>query len=469
MKNSKIRLLVTISFSFSIRYIVRTGLLEKIRAFADPVIILTWEQTDLIEELTKKGYEVHIMPAVKQGAKYNNVRRKINYWFAQFRLGNYKRNQERYLSLYLPPRTKLLKWIVKQYNIVKLYIPGKTTKLFQEEGSLLNSDTNYQEIVDWIKSLHASAVFTITPFHSREDIFLRACKQVELKMVTSILSFDNITKRGWIPVTYDMYMVWNNHNLKELYHIYPEIKRNTVHVVGAPQFDFYNKQEWLLPSDKWKSQVGIKSNNTKKIILYAGGPKDLFPEEPLYLKHIDEAINNNTIKDRPLVLFRCHPVDNIQRWKDAVGTSENIIIDNSWTGKDKLQHANITENDIKKLCSTLQYSDVHINLCSTMTLDGSMFSKPQIGPAYLKNKRTSKLLKQMYFQKHFKPIVLGKGIELANSKEELITKINEALLTPSKFTNNSKQVLTDVITYTDNRATERVATLLFEFLKKNCN
>jgi hypothetical protein len=463
--NRKTRLLVTLSFSFSIRYIIRTGLLENIRVFADPVIVITWEQIDLIEELTKKGYEVHILPAVKQGNEYNNIRRKINYWFAQFRLGNYKEIQERYLSNYLPLRTKFLKWIVKQYNIAKLYIPGKTTKLFQEEARLLISDTNYQEIVNWVKTLHASAVFTITPFHSREDIFLRTCKQVGLKMVTSILSFDNITKRGWMPVTYDMYMVWNHYNLNELYHIYPETKQTTAHVVGAPQFDFYNKQEWLLPLDKWKSQVGIISNN-KKIILYAGGPQDLFPEEPLYLKHIDEAINNNTIKDRPLVLFRCHPVDNIKRWKGAVGTSDNIIFDISWTGKDKLQHANISENDIKKLCSTLQYTDVHINLCSTMTLDGSMFNKPQIGPAYLTNKRTSKLLKQMYFQKHFKPIVLGKGIELANSKEELITKINEALLAPSKFTNNSKQVLADMITYTDNRATERVVTLLFDFLNK---
>jgi hypothetical protein len=466
--NSKNRLLITLSFSFSIRYIIRTGLLEKISAFTDPIIVLTWEQTDLIEELTKKGYEVHILPAVKQGVEYNNIRRKINYWFAQFRLGNYKKIQERYLSLYLPLRNKFLKWIVKQYNIVRLYIPGKTTKLFQEEARLLTSDTNYQEIVNWIESLHASAVFTITPFHSREDIFLRACKQVGLKMITSILSFDNITKRGWIPVTYDMYMVWNYYNLNELYSIYPETKQTTVHVVGAPQFDFYNKQEWLLPLDKWKSQVGLDSNN-KKIILYAGGPKDLFPEEPLYLKHIDEAINNNTIKDRPIVLFRCHPVDNIQRWKDAVGTSENIIFDTSWTGKDKLQLANITENDIKKLCSTLQYTDVHINVCSTMTLDGSAFSKPQIGPAYLTNKRTTKLLKQMYFQKHFMPIVLGKGIELTNSKEELIAKINEALQTPSKFTSNSMQVLTDMITYTDNRATERIATLLFGFLHKIAN
>ena len=65
------------------------------------------------------------------------------------------------------------------------------------------------------------------------------------------------------------------------------------------------------------------------------------------------------------------------------------------------------------------------------------------------------------------PIVLGKGIELADSKKELISKINEALQNPSKFTNNSNQILADMITYTDNQATERVANLLADFLNKD--
>src|SRR3954462_10586941 len=110
------RLLITISFSFSIRYIIRTGLLEKIKAFAEPVIILTWKQQDLIDELTAKAYEVYVLPEIHQGVEYNNIRRKINYWFTQFRLGSLKKNQERYLSQYLPLTTKLLKQAVKRYN-----------------------------------------------------------------------------------------------------------------------------------------------------------------------------------------------------------------------------------------------------------------------------------------------------------------------------------------------------------------
>ena len=73
-----------------------------------------------------------------------------------------------------------------------------------------------------------------------------------------------------------------------------------------------NKAEWLaakaLPSDK-------------KIILYSGGSVHLFPNEPQYLKHLNDAIKNNELKNC-VILFRSHPLDKMQRWKDVVGESE---------------------------------------------------------------------------------------------------------------------------------------------------
>jgi len=57
-------------------------------------------------------------------------------------------------------------------------------------------------------------------------------------MLTAILSFDNITKRGWIPVIFETYMVWNRDNKMQLERIYPQIQKERIVVTGAPQFDF---------------------------------------------------------------------------------------------------------------------------------------------------------------------------------------------------------------------------------------
>ena len=65
----------------------------------------------------------------------------------------------------------------------------------------------------------------------------------------------------------------------------------------------------------------------KKIILFAAGFVDIVPNEHKWLKHIDDAITKGLIKNSPIILFRIHPVDKYERWKDnSAENSKNIII-----------------------------------------------------------------------------------------------------------------------------------------------
>jgi hypothetical protein len=238
-----------------------------------------------------------------------------------------------------------------------------------------------------------------------------------------------------------------------------------VHITGAPQFDFYFKDEYLFANEEWKKIVGINADEKRKIVLYAGGPSILFPNEPQYLKHLDAAISEGKVKNSPVILFRCHPVDNIERWKEGIGVSSNVVFDTSWTGGQVMYNANITNRDIRKLCSTLAYTDVHVNLCSTMTVDGSAFGKPQIGPAYDEvNSRTEFSLQQMYNQEHFLPVIETEGLMLATSKEQFIGYVNKSLEEPSLFSKNGQRILRQIITYPDGESTCRVTAAIENFL-----
>ena len=465
------RVLVTISISFSIRYLIRTGLLKKMKDFCEPVVALAWNQEDLISELRQEGFEVHIIPEPKKAVAYSNTRRKIDIWFDHFCLNSVsKKIQQDYLEQYLPFKSRLLRKAREGYNIAKLHLPFQRRRLFKKEEELLQTATNFDEISTFVDTLEIDAVFTVTPFHRQEDLLLRACKLKRKKMITSILSFDNITKRGWIPVEYDCYIVWNEQNKEQLQRIYPFTKNKPVHICGPAQFDFYFDQQYLLEQCAWKKMVGINEGDERKIILYAGGPKELFPYEPCYLKEMDEAIEKGLIRYKAVVLFRCHPMDHIERWKKVVGKSNNIIFDDSWNGKESTGYTNVSSADIKKLCSTLAYTDVHINLCSTMTVDGSVFHKPQIGPAYAHNKKyKGELLAQMYRQEHFVPISDSGVLQLAYSKEEMIRSINHALETGVSDGCKNEKMLKRVINFTDGKSTERVADILKDCLaRENC-
>lgn len=465
MKQKK-RLLITISFSFSIRYLYRTGMLHKLSELVEPVIAITWNEPELIAEMKADGFEVHVVPTSSKDSMYASIRSKIDFWFDAFALKTEsKKVQRKYLNQYVPLEVRVRRKLRERYNKAKFLVPGYRQKIFEQEQQMLAKHTNYNEMLQLVDQLNIDAVFTVTPFQTQEDILLRACKARKKKMITSIISFDNITKRGWIPVNYDHYMVWNKYNFEEALSIYPHTATasNTT-IVGAAQFDFYFNPDFVVPKVAWKAKTNLPENEGK-IILYAGGPQRLFPNEPQYLKHIMDAIRSGEIKGNPIVLFRCHPIDDVERWKEYLGKQPNLFYDVSWTGKDNIYSANITSADIIKLCSTLAHTDVHINLCSTMTLDGCAYKKPQIGPAYDDvSPDTAHLLRGMYNQKHFQPIIDTNGLKLANSRLELINYINEAMQLPENFTRECEAILHEIITYSDGKSTDRVVGVIKQAL-----
>jgi hypothetical protein len=463
----KPRLLITISSSLAIKYIFRTTLFIKIAEFAEPVIAIGWEEELLIEELKAARIEYCIIPKTSASNNYIKAKQNAALWFENKHLKSPSiKIQETLINKHKNQQTVIKNKAKKIISYLKLLFPGYQKRVLNEEARHLITDTNFTEISKFIDKLNLTAVFTITPFHHLEDLLLRVCKSKSMLMITSIHSFDNITKYAWVPVVYDVYMLWNRYMLDQLFRIYPQTKNKQVHITGAPQFDFYYNDAFLYSKIYWQQMMGI-TDTSKKVILYAGGSALLFPRESQYVQHIINAIENGDIPGNPILIIRCHPLDTMDRWQSTAIRSAQVIFDAPWTGEKIQKHTNLTTADIKKLCATLAYTDIHINLCSTMTLDGSAFNKPQIGPAYDEVlPAASKTLKKMYYQEHYEPIMKHKVVQLANSKKEMITLIINMLNGPEPYITNCKSALDDLISYTDGNSALRVAAILKGALQK---
>jgi hypothetical protein len=68
------------SIQFSVRYLLRAGLLDQLREVADPVILLAWRDEDLERELKNLGLEVHPMIERRMGKNYDRVRSWMSLW-----------------------------------------------------------------------------------------------------------------------------------------------------------------------------------------------------------------------------------------------------------------------------------------------------------------------------------------------------------------------------------------------------
>jgi hypothetical protein len=463
----KKRILIPIVGQGSIIHIIRTGMLDKLAEFCEPVIGLLWEQPDLAAELEGKGYEVYLMPQFNVAVEYRLLKLKIDFWYRKFRVKTPSvKIQQQYLAQFKQKSIYSYKKQIKE-SILKarlMFQPDYIKSLLAKEESVMKQQQSFDDYKAWLEKLNIETFFTVTPFLPEADLIARILRGQGKKIIASIHSFDNVTKRGWASTFFDHYIVWNNYNKSELERIHPPIKEHAaVTIAGAPQFDFHFNEDYSWSKEEWLERHHLPKN--KKIILYAGGPVALLPEEPQYLQHLNEAFENGEISDDNIILFRCHPLDNRERWLKAIAKSKHIYLDEAPHGTKKPDQVNVVLDDVKKLMSTLKHCDIHINVVSTMTVDGSAFNKPQIGPYYdAVRPNTEGLLREMYNQEHYRPIMKSGVVNLAKTKKDYIKLVNDALSNPSNYHAGSEACIKEIITYNDGQSTNRAVTAIKSFL-----
>jgi len=462
---SKPRLLIPMSIQFSVRYILRTGLLDRIREVAEPVILLGWRDDELKNELETDGIEVHSLIEARFSPAYDRVRSWMNL-FHKKRLNTpsepiWERRADLSRTLYGRLRRRARSRTIH----ILSSITGGEAGLRRREQKLFETETNGLEIQRQVDRLRPDAAFSLTPSLPSEEVALRACERRGIPMCASILSFDNVTTRGWVSVGFDQYLVWNRYNAAEVLRAYPEVSPSQISIVGAPQFDFYWDPAFRWDEAEWRQQMGLPAE--RPVILFGGGYFACAPHEPQFLQQLDEAIDRNEIPRETVILFRNHPVDPIERWRPVLDRATHVVVDNPWPTGRITGHANVRRQDVQKLASCLLYSCVHVNVASTMTLDGAIFDRPQIGPAYddTPERTYDRTARELYLQEHYLPITHSGGLEIAYSRAELIHAVRSAMDDPGRLADGRKRLVREMCTYDDGRATERVAQAMRSFLE----
>ena len=101
-----------------------------------------------------------------------------------------------------------------------------------------------------------------------------------------------------------------------------------------------------------------------------------------------------------------------------------------------------------------------------MTIDGAIFDKPQIGPAYddQHGRRYERVVKELYKREHFIPIVESGGLELAFSRDHLTKLINSALENPNRLSQERKKLVREICTFDDGKCADRLENAFIAFL-----
>jgi hypothetical protein len=347
------------------------------------------------------------------------IKRKILYRFAEF-LG----------TLFSKSYTFILKG-----DAVYSSITGKNQmiKAIDNDLKLFNPDL--------ILNLHPRAVVS-------EPIAVVA-KKHNIKSATVIFSWDNVPKARLIS-RYDSYLVWSDLMKKELCLLYKEIKENQVKVVGTPQFDFYFQEALYESKSEFFSKYGL--NPDKKTICFSANDQSS-PYDQLYLEDVCEQINAIAIEKRPQILFRRSPVDASDRFDKVLDTYKELIIpiNPDWRFEEGQQKEFSTIypsiNDSKLLVNTVKHSDLVINLGSTMAHDFAVLNKPCLYLNYNPVINSTFDVAMVFKFQHFESMNGLEAVGWINSKEEIVSKIFEAIHSPKNIGKDRIEWMKRIVKY----------------------
>lgn len=330
----------------------------------------------------------------------------------------------------------------------------KITKYFHSEGFI--NKVNYWQQVSYKKHTAVSEFEKLIKNNPVDMLFFThqrppyivplvyVANKLKIKTVSFIFSWDNLASKGRMAARFDHYLVWSNLMKTELQHFYKSIKNEQITVVGTPQFEPYVMPEYEIPKADFISKFNLNENY--KTICFSCGDISTSKNDELYIEIIAEAIQNQEIINVNF-LIRTSPAEDPKRFETLVKKFPFIHWNFPKWNLSRENHQETwsqrvpTVEDIVDLRSILQYSDLNINMLSTMSLDFMQFDKPVINPVF-GNLENGLYNDQRFLNyAHIETVINSKATKIVKNKEELIKAIQTYLDNPNLDSENRKKLI----------------------------
>jgi hypothetical protein len=337
--------------------------------------------------------------------------------------------------------------LIKSIYFFTHFVHSNRSILFAEKLQFL-SFSKHRITKSYLQLLQEDSPSHLFFTHQRPSYlapFLYAAIQSKIRISTFIFSWDNLTSKGRMLGTFDYFLVWSDLMKTELLHFYPNVKKENIKVVGTPQFEPYVMSKYETTEDDFYNKFHLDSNT--KTICYSCADVSIGQNDPIVISAIANAIRDKSFVNDVQLIVRTSPAEDDSRFKAIKDEFPTI----SWNvPKWILTRENHSESwsqripseeDIKDLRSLLEYVDLNINMCSTMSLDFMLFDKPVINTVF------GNLENGLYYDQrflnfgHFKKVVESQSVTIAKNKDELISQINQALRKPKERTMQRKAMI----------------------------
>ena len=333
-----------------------------------------------------------------------------------------------YNSVKTAIRSLLTKLLISRYN------SPKSLKILKEKiNSLERKNPKFDYCKKQLKKHQPDLVLCTTQRATQAISALLAAKDLGIPTATFIYSWDNVPK-AMLVVETDYYFVWSDLMKAEMLKYYPHLKDDQVIVTGTPQFEPHFNKDLIIPKDEFYDKYGL--DRKKRYICFSGDDTTTSPLDQYYLEDLAVAVKNLNKQGNNLgILFRKAPVDHTGRYEKIVNRYKEEIteISPAWKAMGAEWNTVLPEPyDFSLLSSVCEYSELVVNICSSMVFDFAIHNKPCVYINYEQPqlKRGIRDIGQNYNYVHFRSMPSENAVAWANSKQSLQASLENLIMKP---------------------------------------
>lgn len=302
-------------------------------------------------------------------------------------------------------------------------------KLEQHYQKAIRKNPFYVEVKTILEKEQPKVVFCSHQRGIKAAPVFAAAKDLGIATTTVIYSWDNLPKAR-MALRADSYLVWSTYMKNELELYYPEIPVDAIHITGTPQFEFYEDKQNIMDKEVFFKKY--KLDMAKAIICFSGDDSKTSPDDSSYLRDLATELTKSNLTNNYQILLRRCPVDFSGRFDTVVKEFPDLIKEAPplWyfnTSKEWNAVYPLFE-DVKLLVSTAFYSDVVINVGSTMAFDFAMFNKPCIFINYDQENKVNPnwSVKTIYQFQHFRSMPSNDAVIWLHHKSDITDCLGKA-------------------------------------------
>jgi hypothetical protein len=296
---------------------------------------------------------------------------------------------------------------------------------------------------------------------------IKEAKHRRIAVLCLVESWDNLICKGPLSVVPDMMAVWNRGMVDEASELH-NFSRDRVKVVGVPQFDLYMDKSALIDRQEFFQLHRLALD--KRLVTYAASTEGFIPNEPEIFESVYQTLQQESFGNSVQLMLRLHPITSAplrEEYYRRFSSRPNLTIQQP--GRTSTLHDSWDPSwgDMVNLASTIRYSDVIVNIASTIAIDAAVLDKPTIAVAFgRKNQdRQSIYFDDIFGNSHYRKLVETQALRLVYSAQDLANAVSAYFANPSIDADGRSRLREALCYQLDGHSGKRAASVVLNLLE----